>query len=406
MNQHLHQAGVSLLNALSRHADIIMQVYLNDTLDETEVSPQVIDNLIKLGVLWRPDDDAGLRLKTTVRSLLESSLQDERNRQIDANIGSALSSLKTLAGHYKEALHHGRFNESQGHLSDLRQHVYALTESLSNSVRVLFGRINNEFGYVASIDAKIRENELAQSQVSELLSQIELFRFDELSEHAGSNRELRLLLVVTLQQAFARVTQELAIVQARLLELLGRFREYRGRTRLLKGFMLHMEQQPGFSPSDYTRLTQVPTLFNLASSLLPPAHADVRNVGHEAALQDIAGRIKALHHQPNQDQERASSTRIDIQQQAHIEVEQNALKQAVEGYFLQVIDTGERLTALEYLQKNDLSFEPEAWIYQVIGGYQGLSSEEQAYFAIEASGHKHPVYDGNFIVEDVELGLR
>ena len=82
MNQHLHQAGVSLLNALSRHADIIMQVYLNDTLDETEVSPQVIDNLIKLGVLWRPDDDAGLRLKTTVRSLLESSLQDERNRQI------------------------------------------------------------------------------------------------------------------------------------------------------------------------------------------------------------------------------------------------------------------------------------------------------------------------------------
>jgi hypothetical protein len=33
MNQHLQQAGVKLLNALSRHAEMIMQVYLSGTLD-------------------------------------------------------------------------------------------------------------------------------------------------------------------------------------------------------------------------------------------------------------------------------------------------------------------------------------------------------------------------------------
>ena len=94
MNQNLQQAGVKLLNALSRHADLIMQVYMSGTLDASKHNPKVIDNLIQLGILWRPEQDAELRLKNAVRNLLEGSLQDERNRQIDANIGSALQTTQ------------------------------------------------------------------------------------------------------------------------------------------------------------------------------------------------------------------------------------------------------------------------------------------------------------------------
>lgn len=406
MNQNLFQSGVSFLNALSRHADLIMQVYLSGSLDESAHNPKTVDKLIQQGILWRPEGDGEVRLKSAVRNLLEGSLQDERNRQIDANIGSSLASLKTLAQHYKEALQYGRFSESQSHLSDLTEHVYALTESLSNSVRVLFSRINNEFGYVSSIDAKIRENELAQSQVSELLKQLELFRFDELSELAGSNRELRHLLVVTLQVNFSRVTQELAVVQARLLELLGRFREFRGRTRLLKGFVLHLEQQPDFAPSNYTGLTQVPLLFNQAPAMLKPAAVDVNRVEHEDDLQLLVGTIKALNrskvvHQP----ERASSA-IAVEEQSAVEFEEDKLKQAVEDYFCSVIDSGKSVTALEFHQMQELEFDKEVWIYQVIGGYQGLPMEEQAYFALDTEGESDPAYTGNFIIHDVALGLR
>jgi ribosomal protein L31 len=45
-------------------------------------------------------------------------------------------------------------------------------------------------------------------------------------------------------------------------------------------------------------------------------------------------------------------------------------------------------------------------LYQVIGGYQGLSMEEQDYFAIDTTGEPHPIYTGNYIITDVELGLR
>ena len=71
-----------------------------------------------------------------------------------------------------------------------------------------------------------------------------------------------------------------------------------------------------------------------------------------------------------------------------------------------MIDTGKRLTALDYHQQQSLDFDTEVWIYQVIGGYQGLTTEEQSYFAIDLSGEPHPIYNGNYIITDVELGLR
>ncbi|WP_100643951.1 phosphoenolpyruvate carboxylase [Alteromonas facilis] len=406
MNQNLYQSGVKLLNALSRHSDVIMRAYLSGSVNERDVSSKVLEALIQQGILWRPEPDADIRLKSSVRNLLEGSLQDERNRQIDTNMASALAAIKTLAQHYKEALQYGRFVESQGHLSDLREHVYSLTESLANHVRVLFSRINNEFGYVASVDAKIRENELAQSQVSDLLNQIELIRFDELGQIAGNNRDLRHLLVVALQQSFTRVTKELSAAQARLIELIGRFREFRGKTRLLKGFVLHCEQHPDFAPHDYTRQTHVPMLFNQAPALLADAFPDVNNVEQELELQQLVGQIRHVNRVRQSDNRSKASVRIDIEQLAAVEIDDSQLRDAVEHYFCHVIDTGEVITALQYLHWKSLDFDQEAWLYQVIGGYQSLDSEEQQYFAIEASGEVHPEYSGNYLIHDVSLGLR
>ena len=405
MNQNLFQSGVKLLNALSRHSEVIMRAYLVGSVGASDMSPKVLEQLLQLGVLWRPEQDGDYRLKSAVRNLLEGSLQDERNRQIDTNMASALAAIKTLAQHYKEALHYGRFAESQGHLSDLREHVYALTESLANHVRLLFSRINNEFGYVASVDAKIRENQLAQSQVTDLLNQIEMIQFDEMSELAGNNRDLRHLLVVALQQSFTRVTKELSAVQARLLELLGRFREFRGKTRLLKGFLLHSDQHPDFVPKDYTAFSQVPMLFNQAEPLLRAAAVDSNNVEQEAELQHLVGQIRTINRHRKQEQQSAAKT-INVDAIAAIEMDDSQLREAVEQYFCYVIDSGENITALQYLQWQALNFDTEAWLYQVIGGYQSLDTEEQRFFAIEATGEPHPLYSGNYLIHDVVLGVR
>ena len=406
MSQVLIDAGAKLLNALGRHSDLIMQAYINGSVKESDHSRKVLDQLVQLGVLWRPDPQSPLRLKNAVRALLEGSLQDERNRTISTNITASLASLRTLAEHYKESLHHNRFNEAHAHMSDLTEHVYQLTESLTNSVRVLFSRINNEFGYVSSVDAKIRENELAQGQVSDLLQQLESFHFDELSELAGSNRELRHLLVVALQQSFARAAQELSVVQARLLDLLGRFREFQGRTRLLKGFLLHMEQQPDFTPSNYPALTNVPILFNQADNILAPAAADVNQVEHETDYQIIVSGLTDLHRRKPDEATHKAAQEIDVTEQSSVVLEKDAIHQAVDNYFCDVIDSGQPKSALEYYAEQSLEFDAEVWIYQVIGGYQALDDNDKQFFALDTSGQPDTIFTGNFYINDVTLGLR
>ena len=85
MSQVLIQAGSRFLNALGRHSDLIMHAYVNGSVDESNFSRKVLEQLIQLGILWRPDPQSALRLKSAVRNLLESGLQDERNRNIITN---------------------------------------------------------------------------------------------------------------------------------------------------------------------------------------------------------------------------------------------------------------------------------------------------------------------------------
>ncbi|MCE9685702.1 phosphoenolpyruvate carboxylase [Shewanella sp. AS16] len=405
MSSNLHQAGVRLLRQLGRHAELIMDAYQAGSVNEGACEPSAVDKLKKAGILWRPEADQDLRLTRTVRAMLEEALSDERNRQIDANVGSALATIKTLASHYKEARSNVDHGAAEAYLADLSEHVYSFTESLAYSTRVLWGRINNEFGYVGTINAKIRENELAQSQVSELRSGLELFQFSELGEIAGDVRELRKLLVTTLQESLSRNAEELSLVQGRLLELLGRFRQIRGRTRLLKGWLLYTDLHPDYRPGDHVSHKQVPSLFNRAEALLAPAAVDVHNSQQERELMEMVARIKTISHSQMPPKRREHDVSVSLSVSEDFDIPDNPLKLAVDEYFCAVIESGKSQSALAYLAEQQLPWDSESWLYQVIGGYEGLPDEHKAYFELEPLGEPHPVYSGNFIIRDVELWL-
>ena len=405
MNSNLHQGGVRFLRQLGRHAEPIMDAYLTGSLPDDTLEPAVQDRLVKDGILYRPEPGADLHLRRVVRALLEEALRDDRNRQIDANTGSALATFKTLAAHYKEARHQGDYAAADAYLADLKEHVYAFGETLSHSIRVLWSRINNEFGYVGTLNAKIRENELAQAQVSELLAGLEMISFEELAEAAGELRELRRLLVASLQHTVSSCAQELSIVQGRLLELLGRFRQIRGRTRLLKGWLLHMNQQPDYQVGNHATHLEVPQLFNLAGPILAPAAVDVHNPLHEPDLLELVAQLRL-----NQSQEQFSTAPIEaaefmLGEVDAFEVISNPIRDAVATYFCHVIDRGQAVSALEYRQQHNLPWNAESWLYQVIAGYEGLPDEQKRDFELDPIGEVHPVFSGNFIVGDVALGL-
>ncbi len=405
MSNPLNIAGVKFLKALAKHSDVIMQAYLSGRVNELDYDSVVLEKLIGLGILWRPEPSEDLRLRSSIRGLLETNLRDERNRQLDANIGSKLAAIKTITSHYKEALHNQSYSESEVYMEDLTEQVYGLVDNLKSNVRNLWRRIHNEFGYVGSINAKIRENELAQSQLTEMRQQLEMFQFDDLATIAGNSRELRRLLVVHLQRCYSEISQELSIAQSKLIDLLGKFREYLHRSQLLKGFVLHSQQKPDFKIKNYPELGKVPALFNQAEAILKPANIDVNNVEHEQLFGELVSHLKQVRHSTGNTEQRRTQN-FNVSDIEHIDIENDAIKQAVELYFCQVIDSGEQLSALEFHQQQQLELDQEVWIYGVINGFQGLTLDEQDFFEIDNLGHPHPLFSGNYIIEDVALGLR
>jgi hypothetical protein len=404
MSGNLHHAGVRFLRQLGRHAEPIMDAYLAGSISDEALEPGVQDRLVKDGVLYRPEPGADLHLRRTVRALLEEALKDDRNRQIDANTGTTLATFKTLAAHYTEARHQGDYAAADAYLADLREHVYSFCEGLTHSIRMLWSRINNEFGYVGSLNAKIRENELAQSQVSELLAGLELVDFQHLADTAGDLRELRRLLVTRLQRSVSDAYLELGVVQARLLDLLGRFRKIQGRTRLLRGWSLHIDQQPDYQPGQHTALPQMPQLLNLAEALLAPAAVDIHDSVLEAELLALASQVRA------QRAERAvmalpEAGELLLGEVESFEVQSSAIQDAVQDYFCQVIESGQQLSALTWRAEQRLPWDEETWLYQVIGGYEALPDEQKDYFELLPEGEDHPVFSGNFIVRDLALCL-
>ena len=404
MSGNLHQAGVRFLRQLGRHAEPIMDAYLAGSIVDEALEPGVQERLVKDGILYRPEPGADLHLRRSVRALLEEALKDDRNRQIDANTGATLATFRTLAAHYTEARHQGDFAAADAYLADLREHVYSFCEGLGHSIRVLWSRINNEFGYVGSLNAKIRENELAQTQVSELLAGLELINFQDLADTAGDLRELRRLLVTSLQRSVSDSYLELGVVQARLLDLLGRFRKIQGRTRLLRGWSLHVEQQPDYQPGQHTALPQMPQLLNLAEALLAPAAVDIHDSTQEAELLALASQVRA------QREERAlvalpEAGETLLAEVESFEVQASPIQDAVQDYLCQVIESGQPISALAWRTEQRLPWDAETWLYQVIGGYEALPDEQKDYFELLPEGEDHPVFSGNFIVRDLALCL-
>ncbi|MDN3652585.1 phosphoenolpyruvate carboxylase [Thalassotalea ponticola] len=406
MSSQLTTSGVKLLKALAKHADIIMQGYVSGRVSELDFDIAALEKLMDLGVLWRPEPGEDLRLRSSMRALLENSLKDERNRQLDANVGSKLATIKTVTKHYKEALHRHAHSEAEVFLEDLAEQVYTLVDSLKSNVRSLWRRIHNEFGYVASINAKIRENELAQSQLTQMRQQLEMFQFNELADLAGSNRELRRLLVVQLQKSHTEIGQELSVAQAKLIDLLGKFRQYLHRSQLLKGFVLHHQQKPDYRLNDYGALHNIPELFNQAKVIMQPASVDVNNIEHEHAFTDIVNRIKQVRHSRSENQQQRQAQNFEVTDIEGIDLEDDGLKQSVEQYFVHIIDCAAPISALEYHHQHGLEFDQEVWVYAVINGFTGLSEDEQDFFEIDSFGRPDPIFTGNFIIEDVSLGLR
>jgi len=406
MSDEIRKSGIQFLKSLSRHADLILDTYLEGVVPANhEDNHKAITTLIQQQVLWRPTEDEGLHLTQAIRNMLEQGLKDERNRQLDINMGSAIATIKTLIGHYKEAQSTGNYRDSNAYLRDIGEQVFSLIESLRRNVHKLWTHINNEFGRVGSLSAKIRENELAQEQVEAILVGLGMFDFKDLAELSGANPQLRKLLVVNLQWEIDKCATELSSAQKRLFRMLGHFKEIRARSALIRGFQVFSEAHPDYQPPCYPELTNMSGLFNVISPIEAKALLNTTIEDHDSVLTQIVQSIKIAAVEQAESPDRQSRA-VEIKAMAEVEIEEKPETLAVENFLSHVIETGgQKISALSYYQMIDFILDEEFWLFAVFSYMDSMDEEESSVFKKKLLINTHTEFTGNQFIEDIEVWI-
>ncbi|WP_412852206.1 hypothetical protein [Ectothiorhodospira shaposhnikovii] len=403
LESRLISLGIDRLGLLGRHAETLMAGYARDEVPLEGLSTQALNRLLGARILWRPDEQGGVKLAPKVRELIAEMLADEARRHVNADVAETLELMHSLVQSYREARDAGEYWRQEQQLLRLRQEVDDLNGRFADAIDSLWRRLNSDFGFVSRLGDKIRENERAQKQIVRLLDGLELIKFDELIELVGSDGALRKLLVSGLQQQLTHHYTSLREVQRRLIELMARFRQQQSRSRLVAGMVGFLREHPGFVPGNYARRSEVPELINRAAPIRP---AGAVALDHDADARLITELLHCLPRSVSRPEPVTAAGVAEWPEDTRVAARRQALKEDVEGFYLAVVDQdGEGVSALEYLQGSDLDWDEELWLFQVIAEYQALPRSEQRAFRLHRVETEASPFNHLRLIHDVHLRL-
>lgn len=404
LESRLIGTGVERLALLGKHAEALMAGYARDEVPLEGLSTTALNRLLAARILWRPDEQGGVKLSPKVRELIAEMLADETRRHVNADVAETLELMRTLVQSYREARDVGEYWRQEQQLLRLRQEVDDLNGRFADAIDSLWRRLNSDFGFVSRLGDKIRENERAQKQIVRLLDGLELIDFHELIELVGSDGALRKLLVSGLQHQLTQHYTSLREVQRRMVELMARFRQQQSRSRLVAGMAGFLREHPGFVPGNYARRSEVPALVNRAAPLVAAGAAALDHHPDTRALTELLHRLPRPVHRP---EPVTAAGAAAPQEDTLVAARQQALKEDVERFYLAVVDRGgEGLSALAYLQEGELAWGEEIWLFQVIAEFQGLPRGEQRAFRLSQQESQASPFNHLRLIHDVNLALR
>ncbi len=400
----LFQLGKERLELIGKHADALMQGYLQGHVDESSFSHQALEKLINGRILWRPDEQQPLSLRPNVNELIAGLTQDERKRQINSDVGEHLDLIHTRVQSLQTARQKGDYAASEHHMQLLTERVHDMTGQFGDAIESLWHRLNTEFGFVSSLDDKILEIELAQRQLRRILDGFKIISFEDLIQLAGSDGALRKLLVSQLQARISEHSGSLLEVQKRLVLLMARFRHQQERALLVNRMSAFLRQHPNFKVGDYPNRSNVPGVINQAHGISAQGFVALDRPQDSYALAELARAIPRDLVPASQSETQTQGFATAVQDL--VATEQKQLAKDVEDFFLHVIESTEAVSGVDYLAENALPWEAEMWLFQIVAEFEGLPQQNKQSFMLEKDSARKSPFNHLHIIQDVKLGMR
>ena len=388
---------------LGKHKEMFMSAHLDTAgeINDTDIDKDTINALLNARLIWQPAADEPMRITRELTGLCDRVLRDPRRLTLDANIGGVVKNIEDSVNGYRQASRSGIRDDEAHYLGQVESLVDELRSSLLDSSRQLWQKINSEFGYVSSLEMKIKENEIVLNQAQRLNDGLEIIKVREMNELSGNDWRLRRYLNRWLLDAVELCRRETVDAIHKLNDLLFEYREKQRLNRLVDTFYRRYQSQPDYRPLDYTDMGEIPDVFNHVAPVTLTGHANLEDPHQEIALNGIISGIR--QERPDIEEPDIESSVYVLPEEAPIRMPLPALSQAVEDFYINVIESNEHLSAVEWrpVAGINLDIEVEIWLYAVIARFNNMDESEQDLFGIEYKQTIDPVFNGKYLVQDV-----
>lgn len=398
-------------SALLKHHEAIDLACLENggLIPDIEDNNDVIQALTKRNLGYYAHNSLDVQVHGSVRKLVNHIGKRYNLRKNHAEFAGLIDKLKYSVDMYHNATKRSRFAEDGAqYLNEVREIVFDIQDELTHTIASFSDRIANGFSTIADINLRITESKRCGEEVTLLTQLFSSVQVKDIDLLVNYDEALEILLNQELKTHIDKSLIELKEVAKQVLILSAKLVEERideEHNTLIDSFYTYYEQYPTFSP-DINHMQHIPTCFCMTEKQTLFATADINDVLHQDALEDIAIQIHSEHDTPKPVKE-FEKVEVKAQTERHTTEEIDLFEQNIEYVFEALLNTGSDIQKLrgselfDVLNIAELNESKDDWLLGLIVHYDTQAFAIAKQLKMEVLGYQEPLFDGNYHVNEV-----
>ena len=403
-----HEQIAGLIRKLASADQLLAHTYIDGTLFADDNNRSSIDSLKKSGILRTADSADEYRLTSDIKRLIDRLLLRNQRYQQNINMAKIIVGIEEDIDDYRRALEQNQQDEAQFHLEQIDDTLYEAIEALENSLSVMFAAITSQFGFVSSLNSKIRQNQRALAYAQQLVRELNHVRIDDCYDWLSWSSMPSALSckIIRFIDQYKSVVERLTSIVGRMKELLFKLRLQEQTANRCRAMAQYLRKHPEWNPLDWSEDAGMPALLRRGAGLAPHPCINPSNPALQADLTAIVRELRRQAKPVAPLVRDSTSSPLDTRTPELKTQAQDEYETHIENLFALALELqGRKVSALLYWCEQNLHKEVkvELWLDMVFAQYCCLPRRMRRAITLDMQGENLAGYNGNQIIEEILL---
>ena len=401
-----HEQIAGLIRKLASADQLLAQIYIDGTVFAGDENRSALDSLKKSDILRSADAGDEYRLTYDIKRLIDRLLLRNQRYQQNINMAKMILSVEEDIEDYRRALEQNNRDEAQYHLEQIDDTLYEAVEALESSLGVMFAAITSQFGFVSSLNSKIRQNQRALAYAQQLVQELNHVRIDDCYDWLSWSAippELSRKIIRFIDQ-YKSIVERLTGIVGRMKELLFKLRLQEQTANRCRAMAQFLRQHPEWEPLDWSAEAEIPKLLQRGIGLVLQPGINPANPVLQADLAVIVQELRRQSKPVAPLVRDSAASPLDTRIPEQIEYDQDLYESHIESLFASALEQqGRKVSALRYWDGKGLEIKAELWLDMVFAQYCCLPQRMRHAIALEMQGENLEGFNGNQLIEEILL---